>query len=56
MLIKLTIPVKLLHCLAVAGAFIFCITSNQLHKGFTQTLLSFINIVFPIYCNSVLNS
>ena len=56
MLTKLTIPAKLFHCLAVVGAFIFCITSNLLHKGFTQTLLSFMNIVFPIYCNSVLNN
>ena len=30
--------------------------SNLLLNGLTQTLLSFVNIMFPIYCNSVLNS
>ena len=55
-LTKLTIPAKLLHCLAVVGCFIFCIASYWLCRGFTQTLLSFINMVFPIYWSSVLNN
>ena len=55
-LTKLTIPAKLLHCLAVVGGFIFCIASNRLCKDFTQTLLSFINIMFPIYWSSILKN
>ena len=53
---KLTIFVKLLHPFTVAGSCNFCIASNLLHNGLTQTLLSFINIMLPIYCNSVLTT
>ena len=52
---KLTIPVKLLHPLTVVGGCNFCMASNPLLNGLTHTLLSFMNIVLPIYCNSVLN-
>ena len=55
-LTKLTISVKLLHYLAIVGGFIFCITSNWLCRGFTQTLWSFMNILFPIYWSSILNN
>ena len=45
-----------LHPLAVVDGCNFCMGSNLLLNGLMQTLLSFMNIVFPIYCNSVLNS
>ena len=53
---KLTIPVKPQQPFGVVGSFNFCIASNLLLNGLTQTFLSFINIVFPMYCNSVLNN
>ena len=53
---KFTIPVKLLHPFAVVGGYNFCIASNLFLKGLTQTLLYFMKIVLPIYCNSVLNN
>ena len=53
---KLTIPIKLLHPLTVVGGYNFCIASHLLLNGLIQTLLYFINIVFPMYCNSVLNN
>ena len=55
-LTKFTIPVKLLHPLAVVGGCNFCMASNLLLNSLMQTLLSSMNIVFPIYCNSVLNN
>ena len=47
---------KLLHPLTVVGGCNFCMASNLLLDSLMQTLLSFMNIVFPIYCNSVLNN
>ena len=49
MLRKFTIPVKLLHPFAVVGGCNFCIASSLFLKGLTQTLLSFVKMVFPIY-------
>ena len=49
---KYIIPAKLLHVLAVVGGCNFCMASNLLLNGFTQTLLSLMNIVLPMYCNS----
>ena len=48
---KLTIPAKLLQPFGVGGLN-FCVASSLLHNGLTQTFLSFINMMFPIYCNS----
>ena len=56
MLKKFTIPVKLLHPFGVVGRCNFCIASNLFLHNLTQTFLSFINIMFPMYCNSVLNA
>ena len=53
---KFIIPMKLLHPLTAVGGCNFCITSNLLLNGFMHTLLSFINIVLPMYCNSVLKN
>ena len=53
---KFTIPTKLLLPLTVVGGHNFCIASNLLLNGLMQTLLSCINIVLPMYCNSVLNN
>ena len=53
---KSTIPAKLPHPLTVVGGFNFCIAPILLLHGLMQTLLSFINIVVPIYCNSFLNN
>ena len=53
---KFTIPAKLLQPLAVVGGCNFCIAYNLFLNGLTQTLLSFIKIVLPMYCKSVLNS
>ena len=47
---------KLLHPLTVVSGCNFYIASNLLLNGLMQTLLSFMNIVLPIYCNSVLNN
>ena len=57
MLTKFTTPAILLQPFWVIEGFNFWIASNLLLNGFTHTLLSFIKkIVFPIYCNSVLNN
>ena len=56
MLKKFTIPVKLLQPFGVFGSYSFCIASNLLLKGLTQTFQSVINMMFPKYCNSVLNN
>ena len=53
---KFTIPAKLLHPLTVTGGFNFLTASNLLHKGLMYSLLSLINIVFSIYCNSFLKT
>ena len=53
---KFTIPAKLLHPLTVVGGCYFWIASNLLLNRLMQTLLSCINIMLPIYCNSVLNN
>ena len=53
---KLTIPVKLLQPIGVVGSVNFCMAYNLLLNGLTQTFLSFINITFPLYCNSALNN
>ena len=45
---KFTIPAKLLCPLAVVGGCSFCMASNLLLNGLMQTLLSFMNIVFPM--------
>ena len=55
LLLMFTIPAKLLHPLNVVVNLHFCIASNLLN-GLTQTVLSCINIVLPLYCISVLNS
>ena len=49
-------PVKLLHPFGILGSSNFNIASILLQRDLTHTFLSFINIVFPIYCNSVLNN
>ena len=56
MLKKFAIPAKLLQTFGIIGSCSFCIASHLLLKGLTQTFLSFINIMFPMYCNSVLNN
>ena len=56
MLKKFIIPMKLLCLFGVVGGGSFCIASNLLLKGFDTNFLSFINITFPMYCNSVLNN
>ena len=56
MLTKFTTLAKLLQPFWVIGGFSFWIVSSLLLNGFTKTLLSFMKIVLPIYCNSVLNS
>ena len=53
---KFTIPTKLLHPFTVVGGCSFCIASNLLCRGLTQTLLFFMNISFPMYCKFVLNN
>ena len=53
---KFTMHMKLLHPLIVVGGWNFCIASNLLLNGLRQTLLSFMNIVLPMYGNSVLNN
>ena len=49
---KLTIPGKISQPLIVVGRFSFCLGSNLLLSGFTQTTIYLIKIVFPIYCNT----
>ena len=49
-------PTKLLHPLTIVGGCNFCIASNLLLSGLMQILISFMNIVFPMYCNYVLNN
>ena len=51
----MTIPVKFLQFLTVIAGFNLWVASNLLH-GLTQTLLSLIKMVSPIYCNSLLKS
>ena len=53
---KFTIPAKCLQPFGVVGGCSFCTASNLLLKGLTQTFLSFINMMFLMYCNSVLNN
>ena len=53
---KFTIPAKLLHPFTVVGGCSLCIASSLFLNGFTQTLLSCIKSVFPMYCKFVLNS
>ena len=53
---KFTIATKLLHPSTVVGGFNFCIASGLHLSGLMQTLLSFMKIVFPMYCKSVLNN
>ena len=53
---KFTIPTKLLHPLTVVDGCNFCMASNLLLNDLMQTLLSFMNIVLPLYCNCVLNN
>ena len=53
---KFTIPGKLLQPFGVVDDHKFCMALSLLLNGLTQTFLSFMNITFPIYCNSVLNS
>ena len=48
-------PARLLQPLAVVSGCNFGMASNLLPDGLMQTL-SLMNIVFPIYCNSVLNN
>ena len=55
-LTKFTIPAKLQQPLTFGGGFNCCIASILLLMGLTCTCLSFMNIVLPIYCNSVLNN
>ena len=55
MLRKFTIPAKHLQPFGVVGGHSFCMASSPLHNGLTQTFLSLMNIMFPIYCDSVLN-
>ena len=52
---KFTISMKLLHPLTVIGRINFWIASNLLLNGSSQTPLSSIKIMLPIYCNSFLN-
>ena len=40
----------------VVGGCSFCMASILLLHGLTQIFLFFMNIVFPMYCNSVLNN
>ena len=47
-------PTKLLQPLIVVGGFNFWIVSNLLLNDFTQTLLSLIKNVLPMYFNSFL--
>ena len=47
---------KLLQTFGVVGNCNFCMAWRLLLNGLTQTFLSFINIMFPMYCNSVLNN
>ena len=56
MLRKFTIPAKLQHPFAVVGGCNFCMASSLFLKGLMQTLLSFMKVVFPIYCKPVLNN
>ena len=53
---KCTIPVKLLQPFGVVGSHKFCMALSLLLNGLTQTFLSFMNIMFPMYYNSVLNN
>ena len=53
---KFTTPVKLLHFLTVVGGCNFYVASNLFLNGLTQTALSFIKIMLPMYCKSVLNN
>ena len=45
---------KLLQPLTVVGSFSFWVASNLLLNSLTNTLLSLMNMEFPIYCNSFL--
>ena len=56
MLKKLTIPAKVLQPLTMVGNFNLWMASNLLHNGLTHTLFSWIKMVLPMYCNSVLNN
>ena len=53
---KFTIPAKLLQLFSVVSGHNFCMTLSLLLNGLMQTFLSFMNIMFPMYCNSVLNN
>ena len=53
---KFTIPAKLLQLFGVVGYHNFYMPSSLLLKGLMKTFLSFMNIMFPMYCNSVLNN
>ena len=53
---KFSILVKLLQPFGVAGNCNFCMASSLLLYGLMQIFLCFMNISFPIYCNSLLNS
>ena len=53
---KFTILAKLLQPFGVVGGFNLCIASNLLLNGSAHTLLSFMKMVLPMYCNSVLNN
>ena len=53
---KFTIPTKLLHTYTVVGDCNFCIASSLFLNGLTQTLLSFIKFMLPMYCTFVLNN
>ena len=53
---KLMIPVKLLQPFSVVGGFNFNMVSTLFLNGLTQTFLSFINMMLPINCSSVLNN
>ena len=51
-----TILAKLPQPFGVFGGHNFCMASSLLLNGLMQTFMSFMNIMFPIYCNSVLNN
>ena len=53
---KFTIPVKPLQSFDVVGGSNICIALSLLLNCLTQTFLSFMNVMFPMYCNSVLNN
>ena len=49
-------PAKCLHPFGVFGASNFNMASILFLNGLMHTFLSFINMMFSIYCNSILNN